>query len=193
MDNEIKIEQSFCFLCAFLMLTIPLRWVLAVLLSALVHELCHIAAIKLCGKKILSVNIGMFGAEIQTEMLSGYKEILCIGAGPAGSFLLLLLFRWLPLTALAGMIQGLFNLLPFRPLDGGRILSSMFCLAFGQDCAAWIMNVIELLSVIAFAALVIYWFSVLKFSKLLLMLTILLIINLLLRKIPCKLPQLRVQ
>ena len=50
------------------------------------------------------------------------QEALSALAGPAGSFLMLLLCRVFPEAALWGTVQGLFNLLPVYPLDGGRVL-----------------------------------------------------------------------
>ena len=55
--------------------------------------------------------------------LSGFRrELLAVLAGPAGSLLLLSLYRVLPRVAVCAAVQGFYNLLPIEPLDGGRAL-----------------------------------------------------------------------
>ena len=193
MGSAVKVNTSFCFLCAFIILTVPLQWVLSAFMGALIHELCHIMAIRLCGKHIFSVNIGILGAEIQTETLSGWQEIFCLAAGPVGSLSLLFLFRWLPLTALIGGIQGIFNLLPVLPLDGGRILSSIFRSVFGNETGMRIMQIAEGLFFFLLMSLTLCGVFLLKFGGWIAVPIILLAGNMISRKIPCKLSQLGVQ
>ena len=56
-------------------------------------------------------------------------ELLCALAGPFGSLLLALLLRHVPELAICGLIQGVYNLLPLYPLDGGRALRCLFSFA----------------------------------------------------------------
>lgn len=112
---------------ALLILVLPLKWVLAALAAAMIHEGCHIAAVSLCGEKIRGISLGAGGAVIETEPMSLWKEFLCILAGPAGGLAMLLLVRWFPRTALCAAIHSLYNLLPVYPLDGGRALR---CVSF---------------------------------------------------------------
>lgn len=107
---------------ALLVLLLPIQWLLAAAAAAGFHELCHLGAIHALGGRVLSLHIGVTGAVIETELFGQGREALAALAGPAGSFLLMLLGRRVPHIAICAGIQGLFNLLPMYPLDGGRIL-----------------------------------------------------------------------
>ena len=50
-------------------------------------------------------------------------ELICALAGPGGSLLLGL--APIPELAVCGLIQGLFNLIPLMPMDGGRALGCL--------------------------------------------------------------------
>lgn len=116
------VEPWVYILAALLLLTVPLSWICAVIFAAVIHELCHILVIRLCGGSIHKIRVGLGGAVIETGALSNTQELLCALAGPSGSLLLLFLCHHFPRLALAAGIQGIFNLLPVYPLDGGRIL-----------------------------------------------------------------------
>lgn len=107
---------------ALLLLTVPIDWLIAAALAALIHELCHIGMILVLGGRITHMTLSPNRAEIHTGPLDETQELICALAGPVGSFSLVMLSRWLPKTAFCGVIQGLFNLLPIYPLDGGRAL-----------------------------------------------------------------------
>ena len=124
MDNKLEFQISagaLIFLAA-LVLLLPLQWVGAVILAAVVHELCHGVAIILLGGSIESISIGSRGIVMKTQPMSGIREIVCAMAGPIGSICLLLFVRWLPRTAVCGLFHGLYNMIPLLPMDGGRVL-----------------------------------------------------------------------
>jgi Zn-dependent protease len=98
--------------------------------AASVHELCHIAALYLCNTSIHCIRIDLGGATIVTAPLPPLQELLCAAAGPLGSFLCLLTVRKFPLFAFCGLIQGMYNLLPLYPMDGGRVLRCLAELCF---------------------------------------------------------------
>lgn len=104
------------------MLVLPLHWLLAAVTAAAFHELCHLGAVHALGGRVLDLRIGPTGAVMETEISSPGKACIAALAGPAGSFLLLGLGRAAPHIAVCGLVQGLFNLLPIYPLDGGRVI-----------------------------------------------------------------------
>ncbi len=119
---RLGISPAACVLAAMMILVLPLRWIAAAMLAALIHELSHFAAVKLCGGNVQSLNIGKRGAVMCADTLSRPETIICVLAGPLGSLSLLLFLRRFPRIAFCGLVQGTYNLLPLYPLDGGRAL-----------------------------------------------------------------------
>lgn len=90
--------------------------------AAAFHECCHYIMLKFMGVSVFGITIGVDGAVIDTGPMTSHQELVCSLAGPAGSFLLLLAARWFPMLSLCAGIQGLYNLIPVMPFDGGRAL-----------------------------------------------------------------------
>lgn len=109
-------------LLALCILVLPLQWILALLLAALWHELCHYIAIRLCHGNICGFWVGIGGARLEVHGMTQGQELLCAMAGPVGGLLLLPLARWIPRIAICAAVQSAYNLLPVFPLDGGRAL-----------------------------------------------------------------------
>ena len=124
MRNDLPVQVSgglLIFLAAALLI-LPFEWVLAAIIAATFHELCHIVAIKLCGCKITAISLGIGGAQIQMSTMGQGRELICALAGPLGGILLLIPFRIFPRLALCALMHSLYNLIPVYPLDGGRAL-----------------------------------------------------------------------
>lgn len=121
----IQITPGFCLFAALLLLVLPLPWLISAMAAAVIHELSHLLCIQLVGGAIREIRISSGGIVMEAELEGDAREILCALAGPAGSALLLLFLRIWPRLAVCGLIQGLFNLLPIYPLDGGRALRSL--------------------------------------------------------------------
>lgn len=119
---EFSISPCSCILGALMVLCLPFELLLAAVAAAVVHEVCHLLALLSCRVSILQIKVGISGAVIRTTPLPPVQELLCAFAGPAGSLMCLCFAQQLPLLALCGFVQGLYNLLPVYPLDGGRIL-----------------------------------------------------------------------
>ena len=109
---------------------LPLKWVTSVSLAGAVHELSHILFLQLLHIPVFQIRVEPTGTIIQTAPLLPMQELLCAAAGPAGSILCLFLIRKFPLFAITALLQGLFNLLPIYPMDGGRILRAVCVMKF---------------------------------------------------------------
>ena len=105
---------------AALLLFLPLDWVLSAFTAALIHELCHIAVLRMLGGKIRRMRISVSGCVLDAESPGDFISFCSILAGPLGSMGLLMLAEFLPKIAVCGFIHSLYNLLPVLPLDGGR-------------------------------------------------------------------------
>lgn len=97
-------------------------------LACVLHELGHWAAIALLGGRVRALRLTAVGAEMELDPcrpLSYGREAAAALAGPAVNLSL----AWLSvrtgryLFAGLNLCFGLLNLLPIRPLDGGRALS----------------------------------------------------------------------
>lgn len=116
------------------------KTLLMILFAAAVHELGHLAALKLLGISEVVLRISPFGAVLWTEnlRLSYSRELLAVMAGPGvnllcGSMLNILASVHPEAAAFAGAhwTLGLFNLMPAAPLDGWRILQLLLCWLLG--------------------------------------------------------------
>lgn len=105
-----------------LLLTLPIRFLLGLFASILIHECFHLAALRVCDVKIYRIYFRITGAEISTEPISCGKELICAAAGPIGSFLTVFLIRFFPVLSLCAIVHGMFNCMPLGTMDGGRVL-----------------------------------------------------------------------
>ena len=103
------------------------------LLSAIIHELGHFLTLNLLGARVGGVEVGLGGARALVPgmaRLSYKKEFAAVAAGPAVNLAAALVLsrlaaktsaEWMFVAAGTNLVLGLFNLLPMRFLDGGRL------------------------------------------------------------------------
>ena len=181
----IRVQPSAFLMAAALVLLLPLDWLCAVLLASAVHEIGHLAAIYAFGGHADSVTIGLRGAEIHTVFPDKRKELFCAAAGPAASFLLIFLYRFSPKLAVCAAVQGMFNLIPVYPMDGGRIL----CCFLRRLCprrAEGIFRIVHCLVICGLLALSLIAAICRKDGFFPALVCIMALSRLLLSKIPCK-------
>lgn len=183
MLNLLRFDNRVWLLWAVWILLLPLKWIFAAAAAACIHEVCHIAAVLLLGGRVRGITVAPLGAVIEVEGVHGYREILCTLAGPVGSFLLMSLIHRFPLLGLCGLVQGVFNLLPVYPLDGGRALAG-FLEATVPNQAGMISLWIERIVFFLLMALVIFVSLRYSLGFFPVMFCVLMIINARLRKRP---------
>ena len=107
-------------------------------LPVAVHELSHVAALRLLGLRVTGLSLDARGLCIGYDgTCSPRGHILAALAGPLGGALYALLgftgVSWLRQSACLSLLLTAFNLLPLMPLDGGRVFSRLCVLALGEE------------------------------------------------------------
>lgn len=179
--GTVYFKSEVCVFWALLVMTQPLPWLLSAALAALCHELSHLFAVWMFGGTVSLVSIGIGGAEIAADIEESKGRILAVLAGPLGSLLLVSFWRWQPRLAVCGLIQGIYNLLPVRPLDGGRIFGHLLEICC-PNYKNQIQTVLDGAVMLAVVCLTGYFVS----DKRLLLALLIPLFSIFRRKIPCK-------
>ncbi len=95
----------------------------------LLHELGHIAALRLTGGELRRVELSFFGMRMVAAPAADIRRgALVLLSGPAANLALyavLTVFGVCGMTARLSLAAGLFNLLPLSALDGGALLDML--------------------------------------------------------------------
>lgn len=95
---------------------------LPLILACAVHEAAHLLCARLFGLRVQRFELTLLGARLQAESSTDRALLICTLAGPAASLALGAILPVWPQLGLVSLMLGIFNLLPFRALDGGQIL-----------------------------------------------------------------------
>ena len=135
---KIRVSGGFAVLAAWFVLANGWEPLVTVLGAAAFHELGHWIALRILGAKAAALRLSVLGAamEVDSGRLSYGGELAAVLAGPAANLLAALVLtalggeRW-PAAVGANLVLCAFNLLPVRPLDGGRALYLLVSWAAG--------------------------------------------------------------
>ena len=112
----------FVFLCAYYYFD-PAHTFWPFFVAVAAHETGHWILLRILHVPIHKLRFGGSGACLETAAMSWRNELLVAAAGPLTNFLLAWYFLHRdPMAALVNLALIIYNLLPFYPLDGGRIL-----------------------------------------------------------------------
>ena len=132
-----------------------------VLGAAVVHEAGHWLVLRRQGAAVTCFRLSVLGAAMETDSgrLSYGGELAAVLAGPAANLLAALALtavgkgRW-PAAVGANLVLCLFNLLPIRPLDGGRALYLLASWAAGPAAGEAVCRWAGTVTAAALAALI---------------------------------------
>ena len=148
-ERRLQVSGGFWLVTAWFGLANGWRLLWIILGAAAIHELGHFLTLRCLGAASVRLRLGVLGAVMDTDRrrLSYGGELLCVLAGPGDNLLCALLLsaagrgRW-EAEAGANLVLCMFNLLPLRPLDGGRALhltvSWLAGPAVGECAARWV-------------------------------------------------------
>lgn len=142
-----RISGGFCLLTAWFALVNGVGLLAVVGLGCTIHELGHYLALRCQGVEVTGLRLCILGAEMTADRsrLSYGGELAAVLAGPGANLVAALLLAsggeafW---TAAGGnLVLCVFNLLPLRPLDGGRALELAVSWAAGPDMGERVVRV----------------------------------------------------
>lgn len=152
--TRIKVRYSFLVFNALLFLMRDGNLIAAFYISCIAHEFGHILALKLTGGELRSVELGCSGIKMTASPCKNIREgIAVLMCGPAVNLLIFAVFRILGIRGYIcafNLAEGIFNLLPFRFLDGGAALE---LLAEGSVHEIFIRRIITAVRIVAAAIL----------------------------------------
>ncbi len=113
----------------------------ACLVAALMHEVGHVVAIRLCGGRVNGVSLSGLGADIRYSGVASYHgEVVCAISGGAVNLACAATMAAVGRTSsefcAASLALAVFNLLPALPLDGGVALRAAMLACGASDGAA---------------------------------------------------------
>ncbi len=162
------------------------------LLACLIHELGHIVMFIAVGYTPQKLTFELTGIRLTKPIqeLSRGKELLTQLAGSATNLLIFFLLintiekiSYLSLFAVTHLVLGLFNLLPLKSFDGGKILEIILSFFLSENITQKLCTVVNFLCIFVMLIVCVFMIITSKSSFTLLIMTIYLMISSLIRLI----------
>lgn len=144
----IKTEIHYSFFLLIILVTLTGNSLIAFSSAffSLIHELAHGIVAQTLGYHPEKISAGLFGGvlHLNETVIKPLDELWIHLAGPFFNILVATLFygvsffyspNWVNELILCNLILGIFNLMPFYPLDGGKIISLYLTFFFGYGKA----------------------------------------------------------
>ena len=142
----LALSYPFIALCALAAVSGSYTGYLYCALAVIIHELGHLAAMRLCGARADGIRITAFNIiinERERHSLNPARDFFVTLAGPLANFAACAVFIWfLPNSALVNLFIGSFNLLPAAGLDGGQLLYLTLIKRFSPRGSALTVDVV---------------------------------------------------
>lgn len=156
---KVRVSGGFLLLTVWFVLTNGWKPLATVLGAAAVHELGHWAVLRGLGADVTGFRLSVLGAVLETESrrLSYGGELSAVLAGPGANLAAAMALtalgggRW-PAAVGANLVLCAFNLLPIRPLDGGRALYLLVSWLAGPDAGEQAARCLGAMTALALAA-----------------------------------------
>lgn len=154
---QIDISPAFvAFLCAYYYFD-PADSFFPFLFSITAHEAGHLITLMAMHIPIEKFSLNACGAVLKTPLLTYRQELIAAVSGPAVNLLLfVLLMQKLPMFSLVNFCLLCYNLLPFYPLDGGRILRASLYTLLRPSAARIVEQCIVFLGITALTGFCVY-------------------------------------
>lgn len=167
--TRVEFSLSFIIVVTLMLLFFDEKIVLFSVASSLLHECGHLIAIRLCGERIEKVVFGAFGLRIErcTFTKVSYKsEVVIALGGITVNYIIFVLCLFIYLlseditVAIFGVINlfiGLFNSVPIKSLDMGKVILSLIKVKRSEEEAERIVTVISFIFSLCFLFFTVFY------------------------------------
>ena len=153
---KIELHYSFFLLLCLVVLSGNIVFAAASAIFSIFHELAHERVARLLGYTPEKISSGLFGGilHIREGFIKPLDELIIHLSGPFFNLVIAAIlyggYSYLPLSyiepiILANIVLGIFNLMPFYPLDGGKIVGLYLAIFLGYGRSQKISRVFSLI------------------------------------------------